>query len=121
MAVTYKKVGIDISEIKKSQKAIGRLISSTHKLQKKAKMTHGFGHYAGIVEIPGGKLQATHTDGVGTKVIIANMMKKFDTNGIDCVAMNVNDIICIDDFLAPRTSPETICLKIFWSFLFAAM
>ena len=66
MAVTYKKVGIDISEIKKSQKAIGRLISSTHKLQKKAKMTHGFGHYAVIVEIPGGKLLATHTDGVGT-------------------------------------------------------
>ena len=95
MVVTYKKVGIDISEIKKSQKAIGRLISSTHKLQKKAKITHGFGHYAGIVEIPGGKLLATHTDGVGTKVIIANMMKKFDTIGIDCVAMNVNDIICI--------------------------
>ena len=93
MTITYKKVGVDISEIKKSQKAIGRLIASTHKLQKKAKMTHGFGHYAGIVEIPGGKLLATHTDGVGTKVIIANMMKKFDTIGIDCVAMNVNDII----------------------------
>ena len=44
MTVTYKKVGIDISEIKKSQKAIGRLISSPHTQQKKAKMTHGFGH-----------------------------------------------------------------------------
>ena len=86
MTITYKKVGVDISEIKKSQKAIGRLIASTHKLQKKAKMTHGFGHYAGIVEIPGGKLLATHTDGVGTKVIIANMMKKYDTIGIDSVS-----------------------------------
>ena len=76
MAITYKKAGVDISEIKKSQKAIGRLIASTHKLQNNAKITHGFGHYAGIVEIPGGKLLATHTDGVGTKVIIANMMKK---------------------------------------------
>jgi len=93
MVLTYKKAGVDISQIKQSQKAIGKLISSTHKLQKKAKMTHGFGHYAGIVEIPGGKLLATHTDGVGTKVVIANMMKKYNTIGIDCVAMNVNDII----------------------------
>ena len=52
MTITYKKAGVDISEIKKSQRAIGKLIKSTHNLQKKAKMTHGFGHYAGIVEIP---------------------------------------------------------------------
>ena len=71
MGITYKKAGVDISEIKKSQNVIGRLIASTHNLQKKTKTTHGFGHYAGIVEIPGGKLLATHTDGVGTKVIIA--------------------------------------------------
>ena len=95
MVITYKKAGVDISEIKKSQQAIGKLIESTHNLQKMAKMTHGFGHYAGIVEIPGGKLLATHTDGVGTKVIISNMLKKYDTIGIDCIAMNVNDIICI--------------------------
>ena len=119
MVVTYKKVGIDISEIKKSQKAIGKLISSTHKLQKKAKITHGFGHYAGIVEIPGGKLLATHTDGVGTKVIIANMMKKFDTIGIDCVAMNVNDIICIGatpisfvDYIAANKNNQRIFKQI---------
>ena len=85
--ITYKKVGVDINEIKKSQQAIGKIIASTHNSQKKAKMTHGFGHYAGIVEIPGGKLLATHTDGVGTKVLIANKMQKFDTIGIDCVAM----------------------------------
>ena len=119
MGITYKKVGVDISEIKKSQNAIGRLISSTHNLQKNAKMTHGFGHYAGIVEIPGGKLLATHTDGVGTKVIIANMMKKFDTIGIDCVAMNVNDIICIGatpisfvDYIAANKNDQRIFKQI---------
>ena len=68
MTLTYKKSGVDISKIKQSQKSIGKLISSTHKLQQKAKIAHGFGHYAGIVEIPGGKLLATHTDGVGTKI-----------------------------------------------------
>jgi len=119
LGITYKKAGVDISEIKKSQNAIGKLIGSTHNLQKKAKMTHGFGHYAGIVEIPGGKLLATHTDGVGTKVIIANMMKKYDTIGIDCVAMNVNDIICIGatpisfvDYIAANKNNQKIFKQI---------
>ncbi|HET7337597.1 MAG TPA: phosphoribosylformylglycinamidine cyclo-ligase [Candidatus Nitrosotalea sp.] len=94
MAITYKDAGIDIRKIKQSQQSIGNLIASTHKLQKKVKTMSGFGHYAGIVEMPGGTLLATHTDGVGTKVMIAQMMKKYDTVGIDCIAMNVNDIIC---------------------------
>ena len=119
MAITYKKAGVDISEIKKSQRAIGKLIESTHNLQKMAKMTHGFGHYAGIVEIPGGKLLATHTDGVGTKVIISNMLKKYDTIGIDCIAMNVNDIICIGatpisfvDYIAANKNDQKIFKQI---------
>ena len=119
MDLTYKKAGVDISKIKKSQVAIGKLIQSTHKFQKMAKITHGFGHYAGIVEIPGGKLLATHTDGVGTKVVIANMMKKYDTIGIDCVAMNVNDIICIGatpisfvDYIAANKNDQIIFKKI---------
>jgi len=119
MGITYKKAGVDISEIKKSQRAIGKLIESTHNLQKMAKMTHGFGHYAGIVEIPGGKLLATHTDGVGTKVIISNMLKKYDTIGIDCIAMNVNDIICIGatpisfvDYIAANKNDQKIFKQI---------
>ena len=119
MALTYRTAGVDISKIKESQKAIGRLIASTHRLQKKAKMTHGFGHYAGIVEIPSRKLLATHTDGVGTKVIIANMMKKYDTIGIDCVAMNVNDVICVGatpisfvDYIAANKNNQRIFEKI---------
>jgi len=119
MTLTYKKSGVDISKTKQSQKSIGKLISSTHKLQQKAKIAHGFGHYAGIVEIPGGKLLATHTDGVGTKVVIANMMKKYNTIGIDCIAMNVNDIICIGatpisfvDYIAANKNDEKIFKKI---------
>ena len=119
MTFTYKKAGVDISKIKQSQMAIGKLIESTHKLQKKAKIAHGFGHYAGIVEIPGGKLLATHTDGVGTKVVIANKMKKYNTIGIDCVAMNVNDIICIGatpisfvDYIAANKNDQRIFKKI---------
>src|SRR5574338_1271550 len=92
MALTYKSAGVDVAKIKKSQSSIGKIIASTHKLQKVAS---GFGHYAGLVQIHGGKFLATHTDGAGTKVLIANQLRKYDTIGIDCVAMNVNDIICI--------------------------
>ena len=119
MGITYKDAGIDIKKIKQSQATIGRLIRSTHKLQKKIQVTSGFGHYAGIVEISGGKLLATHTDGVGTKVIISQLMKKYDTIGIDCVAMNVNDIICTGatpisfvDYIAANRNDQEIFKKI---------
>ena len=119
MGITYKDAGIDISKIKQSQASIGKLIASTHKLQKKAKIMSGFGHYAGIVEIPGGTLLATHTDGVGTKVMIAQSMKKYDTVGIDCVAMNVNDIICTGaipisfvDYIAANRNDQEIFKQI---------
>ena len=119
MGITYKDAGIDISKIKKSQASIGKLIASTHKLQRKARTMSGFGHYAGIVEIPGGTLLATHTDGVGTKVMIAQSMKKYDTVGIDCVAMNVNDIICTGavpisfvDYIAANRNDQEIFKQI---------
>jgi phosphoribosylformylglycinamidine cyclo-ligase len=119
LGITYKDAGIDIKKIKQSQTSIGKLISSTHNLQKRAKMMSGFGHYAGIVQIPGGTLLATHTDGVGTKVIIAKMMKKYDTVGIDCIAMNVNDIICTGavpisfvDYIAANRNDEKIFKQI---------
>jgi len=119
LGITYKDAGVDISKIKQSQASIGKLIASTHKLQKKAKIMSGFGHYAGIVEIPGGTLLATHTDGVGTKVMIAQSMKKYDTVGIDCVAMNVNDIICTGaipisfvDYIAANRNDQEIFKQI---------
>src|ERR687889_459371 len=41
------------------------------------------------------KKMALHTDGVGTKILISQLLKKYDTIGIDCIAMNVNDIVCV--------------------------
>jgi phosphoribosylformylglycinamidine cyclo-ligase len=52
------------------------------------------GHFAGLVQIDKRRALAIKTDGVGTKVFIAELLSKYDTIGIDCVAMNVNDIIC---------------------------
>src|SRR5207302_1875148 len=52
------------------------------------------GYFANVVDI-GGIGLAICTDGVGSKTIVAQMTGRYDTNGIDCVAMNVNDVICV--------------------------
>jgi len=92
--MTYRDVGIDVDKIRAAQKSIGDIISATHAFPKKGRVLSGFGHYAGLVRL-GAQTIALHSDGVGTKVLVAQLMNKFDTVGIDCVAMNVNDIICV--------------------------
>ena len=75
------------------QRIIGKMISESYSFQKIGKITAGFGHYSGLITL-GNNVLALHTDGVGTKVLVAQQMKCYDTIGIDCIAMNVNDIIC---------------------------
>ncbi len=48
-----------------------------------------------MIDIGGGNALALHADGVGTKVLVAEILKEYRTIGIDCVAMNVNDLICV--------------------------
>ncbi|MDO8688482.1 MAG: AIR synthase related protein, partial [Dehalococcoidia bacterium] len=55
----------------------------------------GLGPYANVIDLGDGRGLAFCTDGVGTKVLVAQMLDRYDTIGIDCVAMNVNDLICI--------------------------
>lgn len=53
------------------------------------------GYFANVLDIGAGLGLAISTDGVGTKILIAQLLEKYDTVGIDCVAMNVNDVICV--------------------------
>jgi phosphoribosylformylglycinamidine cyclo-ligase len=53
------------------------------------------GHYAAVMRIDDRTGIALSTDGVGTKIIVAEELGKLDTVGIDCIAMNVNDVICV--------------------------
>ena len=89
---TYEKSGVNISAADKFVKYIS-LISSKNKGKKKFNNIGGFGSISSIPKnLKNPKIVAC-TDGVGTKVEIANTLKKYDTIGIDLVAMSVNDLI----------------------------
>ena len=89
---TYKKSGVDINAAEKFVKFIAA-ISSRKKGKKKFNNIGGFGSISNIPNnIRDPKIVAC-TDGVGTKIEIANTINKFDTIGIDLVAMSVNDLI----------------------------
>jgi len=88
--MTYAKSGVDIF---KEEKAIEKLVSNIKHKRKGIGRPLG-GHYAGMIEF-GEYALVLCTDGVGSKVEIASQIKKYDTVGIDCIAMNVNDAICV--------------------------
>ena len=89
---TYKKSGVDINAADKFIKFISN-ISSKKKGNKKNKNIGGFGSLTDLpTKLKNPKIVAC-TDGVGTKIEIANKLNKFDTIGIDLVAMSVNDLI----------------------------
>ncbi len=87
--LTYKEAGVDIEE---EEEAIAALRNSV--LFAREGVGAPFeSEFAGLVEF-GEYALSLCTDGVGTKLIVANKMEKWDTIGIDCIAMNVNDAIC---------------------------
>ncbi|HEY7108645.1 MAG TPA: phosphoribosylformylglycinamidine cyclo-ligase [Nitrososphaeraceae archaeon] len=90
----YSETGVDLRKVKTIHSSIRTLISKTFFSNPELRILSGFGHYAGLIEI-GSRIMALHSDGVGTKLLVAIMMKKYDSIGIDCIAMNVNDVICV--------------------------
>ena len=89
---TYEKSGVNINAADNFVKFISS-ISTKNKGKKKFQNIGGFGSISSIPkDIKKPKIVAC-TDGVGTKVEIANTLNKFDTIGIDLVAMSVNDLI----------------------------
>jgi phosphoribosylformylglycinamidine cyclo-ligase len=77
------------------------------------------GHYASVIKLDERTGIALSTDGVGTKLLVAEQLGRFNSIGIDCVAMNVNDVICVGaeplamlDYIAiDRADPE-VCAEV---------
>ena len=92
----YKEAGVDIDE---GYRAVSKYRELSQQTLNSA-VLNGIGSFAGMYTLGanGGAFEepvlVSGTDGVGTKLDIAFKMKKYDTVGIDCVAMCVNDILC---------------------------
>ena len=90
---SYKESGVDVEE---GYRAVDKYKEHAKRTAIPGLLT-GLGSFNGMFEIPKGyknPVMVSGTDGVGTKLDVAFQMKKYDTVGIDCVAMSVNDILC---------------------------
>ncbi len=90
--MTYANAGVDIEKKSSSIAALVRQLG--YKRKGMGKPIDLPGHFTGLIDF-GDYALTLATDGVGTKLLVAEALNKWDTVGIDCIAMNVNDTICV--------------------------
>ncbi len=94
----YDDCGVDTSRAQGGLEYLARSINETLRFRDGATFGRpaiGLGYYANVLELPGGQGLAISTDGVGTKIIVAELAGRYDTIPIDMIAMNVNDVLCV--------------------------
>src|ERR671926_57187 len=111
----YARAGVDTS---RAEQAVAGLVDVLRTIDpgRPSRAVLGSGHYANVLRLDDRTGIALSTDGVGSKVIVAEQLRRFDTVGIDCIAMNVNDVICVGaepiavlDYVAVESSePEML-------------
>jgi phosphoribosylformylglycinamidine cyclo-ligase len=93
-ASAYGRAGVDR---RRSSAAVAGLVDVLRAIDpgRAARAVPLPGHYAAVLRMDERTGLALSTDGVGTKVIVAERLGRYDTVGIDCVAMNANDLVCV--------------------------
>ncbi len=96
--MTYGESGVDTGAAGRALSGLAACITETHRFRDRAgvgRPLRGLGYYANVLDLGDGRGLAVAADGVGTKLIVAERIGRYDTVGIDCIAMNVNDLICV--------------------------
>ncbi len=111
--ITYREAGVDVEKAEEFVRALKGIVSRTHRPW----VLQGVGGFGALLRIPEGyrrPLLVASTDGVGTKLLVARAVGRFDTVGVDLVAMCVNDLLTLgarplfflDYFAVGRLEPE---------------
>ena len=90
----YARAGVDAGAAHSSVAALLGVLRSVDP-GRAPRTVLGPGHYASVIRLDERTGIALTTDGVGSKVIVAEQLGRFDTVGVDCVAMNANDLVCV--------------------------
>jgi len=96
--VDYSKVGVDTEQEESGLRLLVRQLEQTLAHRPAGSIGHvrlPFGYFANVIRLTDETGLAISTDGAGTKVLVAQMVGRYDTIGIDCIAMNVNDLLCV--------------------------
>ena len=91
----YEQSGVSSRGAEGALSGLLEHVLPTRKFSERYPLAADIGYFANVIDIGNGQGIAFGTDGVGTKIIVAELMDRYDTIGIDCVAMNVNDLICV--------------------------
>ncbi len=94
MTDAYTAAGVDTS---RADAGVDALVGALRAIElgRPSRSVVGAGHYASVLRVAPNLGIALSTDGVGSKLIVAEQTDRLETVGIDCVAMNVNDLICV--------------------------
>jgi phosphoribosylformylglycinamidine cyclo-ligase len=94
MSDAYSAAGVDTDQ---ADEGVGALVSVLRTIEtgKPSRSVVPSGHYASVLRVTDELGIAIATDGVGSKLVVAEQADRLETVGIDCVAMNVNDLICV--------------------------
>jgi phosphoribosylformylglycinamidine cyclo-ligase len=118
MSDAYAKAGVDQGAADAAVAGLVRALGAIELGRPSAQVPLP-GHYASVIRIDERTGVALSTDGVGTKLVLAEQLGRFDTIGVDCVAMNVNDVICVGaeplamlDYIAIEKADPEVCEEI---------
>ncbi len=92
--LSYQSAGVDSGQKDQAMERLGNWVERSFTLRP-GEVKLPLGYFANVIDGGNGMGIAVSTDGVGTKILVAEMLDKYDTVGIDCIAMNVNDVLCV--------------------------
>ena len=94
MTDAYAAAGVDTGQ---ADRAVDALVGVLRRIEldRPSASVLASGHYASVLRVAPNLGIAMSTDGVGSKIVVAEQADRLETVGIDCIAMNVNDVVCV--------------------------